>query len=368
MTLLIIIILALAVVALYPLVREFIQRRRSTVPAYVGALRLILDGRDSDAIPLLKEAVNAEPANIDAWVRLGDAYIRAGELERGIKIHENLGLRRNLRPEDERRVLSALARDYEGTDRKLKAITVLEELARNHDHDAVERLLRLYQATGAFEKSQSLIQGLRHGVTDRRWLSRLVAEYARETIARDPEGARAAFEDSLRLDPQSVTGRLYLGDFLLQRGETKAALARWQEIIEIAPDRNAVVRGRLERAYYELGRYEDITSSYEKLLRRVPGDTALAVALALIYRKKENYDEAVGLLMRTCAGRTDPLCTATLVALELDRGRAGEAARLVDRLVEELNQPSSCPSCGGELSCGERTCPACGDSQPAGNA
>jgi len=332
----IVIILALAVVALYPLVREFLQRRRTTVPAYVEGLRMVADGLDREAIPHLKDAVKSDPDNIDAWVRLGDAYIRIGEVDRGVKVHENLGLRRNLRPDDERRVLVALARDYERTDRKLKAIATLEELARGRNRDAAEQLLRLYLATGSHDKCRTLIDELKRGERDQHWLAGLVAEYAKGIVERDPEAARAAFQECLRLDPGTVKGRVYFGDFLIERGEPDEALQRWQEVLETAPRSNALVRSRLERALYELGRYDEVIYSYERLLRKVPDDIGLAVALALIHRKKGNYEEAVELLARTCNEKRNELCNATMAALELDRGRTEAAARVIDELVDQL--------------------------------
>lgn len=335
---LVIVVLALAVAALYPLVRESVRRRRQSAPAYVEALRLLTDGRDREAVPLLKEAVNAEPDNIDAWVRLGDAYIRLGEPARGIKVHENLGFRRNLRPEDERQVLAALARDYERTDRKLKAIATLEELARGRDRDAVERLVRLYLETGSAEKCRDLLRALEKGESDRGWLAGLLVEYARGIAGREPDEALAAFREALRLDPHTRSGRLYYGDLLFQRGELEAAARTWQELLDLEPRGGAAVRRRLERAYYELGRYDEVTRTYERLLRKAPDDAGLAVALALIHRKKGNYDDAARLLAGAVAGRPDTLGSVTLALLELDRGNDAAAGHILDELATRLQQ------------------------------
>jgi predicted Zn-dependent protease len=98
------------------------------------------------------------------------------------------------------------------------------------------------------------------------------------------------------------------------------------------------------------------------LLKKVPDDTGLAVALALIHRKKGNFDEAVRLLGQACATQPDALCSVTLAALELDRNRADAAGRILDELIDRLQRANTrCPGCGRELDDPDTGCAACGE-------
>ena len=363
MTLLVIIILALAVVALYPLVREFLRRRKTSVPAYVEALQLILDGRVAEAIPRLKETVGSDPDNIDAWVRLGDIYMEQGEVERALKIHENLNLRRNLKPGDERLVYRALARDYLKTGRKLKAIATLEELMhdRNRKRSTITSLFRLYVETESWEKCENLLHELGRNPRDRIWIATLMAEYGRAVATANPEAAREQFAEALRLDPKSIAVRLYRGDYSLAHGDTAAAVRDWQELIELVPEQNQLVRGRLERAFYDLGRYDETIRLYESILRKTPQDAGLAVALAMILRKKQSLGAAVSLLERTCIDRKDLLCFVTLAALELEAGHHDKANRVLESVIGRLRaEELVCPACGKTMVEPDLSCPACG--------
>lgn len=363
MTLLVIIILALTIVALYPLIREFLRRRKTSVPAYVEALQLILDGRATEAIPRLKETVGSDPDNIDAWVRLGDIYMEQGETERALKIHENLNLRRNLKPGDERLVFRALARDYLKTGRKLKAIATLEELMhdRKRERSTATSLFRLYVKTESWDKCESLLHELGRNSRDRPWIAALMAEYGRAVATANPEAAAKQFTEALRFDPGSIAVRLYRGDYHRAQGDTEAAVRDWQELLELAPEQNRLVRGRLERAFYDLGRYDETTKLYEDILRKTPQDAGLAVALAMILRKKQSLGPAVSLLERACAGRKDLLCSVTLAALELEAGHHDKAGRVLESVIGQLQaEELACPHCGKALAEPVLSCPSCG--------
>lgn len=335
MTWLVVIILAVLVVALYPVVRDFLRQRRRTQPAYVEGLQHALDNRPDAAVKSLKEAVEADTENIDAYIRLGDIFMARGDVERALRIHENLALRRNLKPPDERKVYAALARDYLRTERRVKAIAMLEELARvdKADWEARERLAELYIDTASWDKADELLKEFRRNSALRGRAARLLVRLGRARVA-DPDAARSAFEDALRLDPGSVEARLALGDHQLNHGDTEAAIRTWSEVINAAPERNGLVRDRLERAYFDIGRYEDVAQLYERLLRRVPDDTGLAVALAGIYRKKGDLAAAIRLLERLGDKETVPGLVLALAHLE--QGDANRARALLETALARL--------------------------------
>ncbi len=349
MTILIIVILVVVVVALYPVVRDFLRRRAATAPAYVEGLQLLVDGNKSKAVSKLKEAVKADPGNIDAYIRLGDIFIEQQDVEQGLKVHENLALRRNLMPADEKKVYQALAQDYLKTDRKLKAISALEELTRldRKDTKSHEELFRLYLATGSWEKCENLLKKLGRSPHDRSWTALLFAEFGRAYIEVNPKEALNYFNESLRLDRKSLAGRLYLGDYHMSQHDTEAAIRAWNEILSLAPDKNFLVRHRLEAAYYEVGRYDDITRTYEQLLRKNPEDQGLAVALALIYQKKQNLPAAIRLLEKFSTTRGQLSSRIALAAMHLHQDNSDRAGQLLNGLINQFqSEQLKCGNCG----------------------
>lgn len=316
-----IVILAVLAVALYPVVRDFLRQRRRAVPAYVDGLRLALDGRADDAVSRLKEAVQEDTENIDAYIRLGDLFLAQGDSDRALRIHETLSLRRNLDPQDEMRVYRALVRDYVRVGRHVKALALLEELTHQAKSEpALKRqLIELYIATGSWEKCEAVLKELEKIPAQRVEAAKLYVRLAAARAQVNPDDAGPCYEAALRLDPGSVEALVGLGQLQMQRGETERAIRTWEQVLAKAPDQNRLVRERLERAYFEAGRFEDVTRLYEQLLRRVPKDTGLAIALADIYRKKEDLPAAVRLLDR-CAVDGDPAVLVALAELHLAQG------------------------------------------------
>ncbi|MEO0086334.1 MAG: tetratricopeptide repeat protein [candidate division WOR-3 bacterium] len=360
---LIIILLALLVVALYPVIRDMIRRRRASVPSYVEGLQLLLDNRPREAEQRLREAIEADTSNVDAYVRLGDLLIERGDIERGIRLHENLALRRNMTPQDERRVFRALVRDYLRTDRKARAIATLEELVRSDsaDFDSHARLLELYVETGAWDKCPEMLKPLAKSDMSRAHAAALYAEFGRAYAQVNPKGAEQWLNEALKLDRNSLAARVYLGDALMARGEVEAAIKTWTELLDRAPEKNALVRARLERAYYESGRYDEIVQLYERLLRRVPDDAGLALSLALIYDKKEDPTGAARLLQRLSRGPAAiPEIRAALAALLLHAGDTSGARHVLDELLSRpgLSAPV-CRLCARPLGESVLKCPHC---------
>ncbi|MEO0081630.1 MAG: tetratricopeptide repeat protein [candidate division WOR-3 bacterium] len=353
MAVLVVVVIILVVVALYPVVRDLVRRRPGAAPAYVEGLQYMLDNRLAEAFVRFKEAVAADPSNVDAYVRLGDVLIKMGETERGVKVHENLALRRNLAPADETRVLRALTRDYLATDRKLKAVSSLEELIRLDPHDmrATEELFRLYLATASWDKCEKLVRSIGHKPPDRTWAALLFAELGRARAAADPKLAHELLATALRLDRNSIAARLYSGDLEMSEHNTEAAIRNWMELLELAPDRNVLVRERLETAFYESGRYDEIIQVYERLLRKVPDDEGLTIALAEIYRKREDLVKAIRLLERFGKPGTRTVADIALATLLFRQGQSERAMQVLEavnaRLRTKLQQ---CSGCGADLS------------------
>lgn len=356
---LIFVIIALLVVALYPIVRDFIRQRRITTPAYVEGLQLLLEGKLKEAAVKFKTAVEDDTGNVDAYIRLGNIFFAEGDVERALRIHESLALRRNLKPEEERKVYQALVQDYLKTNRPVKAIPLLEELIRldRNDIPSQETLLDLLIANGSWDKGEELLKEMGHKHPER--ISRLYAIFGYAYGKINPQKGSHWLEEAVRLKPNSSVALVLLGDLFLSQGEGDNAIKIWHRLLETAPEKNYLVRERLERAYYELGRYEEVVQIYRRLLQKVPQDSGLAIALAKIYAKKEDWEEAITLLTSFAKGG-EPVVLLTLASFLLKKGETAQVQVLLDKVIAKLVEKSrTCPKCGKPLPETEIRCPEC---------
>ncbi|MGQ9678809.1 MAG: tetratricopeptide repeat protein [bacterium] len=355
----IIVIIALLIVALYPVIRDFFRQRRATIPDYVEGLKFLLDGKIEAAAKKLKQAVEEDTNNIDAYIRLGNIFLKQGDTERALRIHENLALRRNLKPGEEIDVYRVLVKDYLKTGRKVKAIPLLEELIRVDRNDIASRelLLDLYIENNSWEKCEEIFKDLPK--IDRQRTGRLYALYGYAYGKVNPKAGVKWLNEALKLNQRSIVARLFLGDLLLSQGEVNQAIQIWRELLEIAPEKNYLVRDRLERAYFESGHFEEITSLYRQLLNRVPQDPGLVLALAGIYAKMENTKEARNILER--ANRNGNVATRILLAqILLEEGENSRARSVINEALQKITvNIHRCEKCQAAIPQSEIRCFQC---------
>ena len=73
------------------------------------------------------------------------------------------------------------------------------------------------------------------------------------------------FETAIDLDQRTVPAYLNLGDVRLKMGSTEEAIATWQEVLRVAPERAYLAFGRLQQAFSDA----DASSRFLDLCRRI---------------------------------------------------------------------------------------------------
>lgn len=341
MTVLIIILILVAIIAIYPFIRDYIRRQKAPFATYTEGLCLLLDGKDNEAIEKLKLAVTKDSNNVDAYLRLAELFSKKGETERASKIFERLMLRRNLTSEQEKKVYQSLANYYLKTDRLQRAITILEELVNFDASNVVhyETLLGLYSKTERWQDCEELLKKLEKVQKNKEKMSDYYIEFGKKILARNPEEAAKYFKQGLGFNRKSAEALITLGDYYYNKREIDMAIKIWNELLEYYPSQNSLVRNRLEAAYYDLGQYEEIVNLYERLLKKVPDDTGLYFALAQIHAKKEEIDTAIKILTKVPATKKkDVLPQIALASLYLKRGDTNKARQTLDNLLENLTK------------------------------
>lgn len=131
----------------------------------------------------------------------------------------------------------------------------------------------------------------------------------------DFEGAIAAYESALALDPNNVEANAGLGAALLARGRAEAAIESLQRATELAPDHYWSHR-LLGSAYLSLQRYplaaNELTQAY--ILR--PDDLQILVGVALAQGRSGRSELALRTISQLRARTTDPGLLADADALQ----------------------------------------------------
>jgi lipopolysaccharide biosynthesis regulator YciM len=365
-------VLTLCVLAIlaYQILRHQTAKRRRAAGKnpYVEGIAALLDGEYASALGSFREAVRSEPQNIDAYLRLGDALRETGDLARATHIHREMTVRTAIPKLTLARVLVSLARDYRRGQRLDMAAAAYQQALENkpRDEKAMNELLEVYEDLGEYEKAYLIRRDLSklRRVDDTHALALYKAYVGKAYLDRGNfEDAESNLKDALKIDSECAAGWLYLGDAYYAQGSIDDAISSWRRIVTLYPAIAYTTFGRLEKAFYEKGRFEKIVDLYSDVLERNPGDVRTLMTLANIHRKKGNLDEA----LRLCraALESEPGSRRAKQALARLYYEKGDVEASLRAMVEAFNGFSSdeeryvCSNCDHKSNEVLWRCPRC---------
>lgn len=335
---------------------------------YVDGITSLIDGEQEKALNYFKQAVREEPQRIDAYLRLGDVLRESGDVPRAIQIHRELTVRTGVPKEAMTRIMLSLARDYAKSKRYDRASATYEALLKNASQHAIAlgELLEVYEEMGEWDKAYLTRREISKitKVDDTRELALYKAYVGKRYL----EGGRikeaeSSLKDAIKIDSECIPGYLYLGDLYYQEGKIDDAVSSWRRIVTMFPEVAYVTFRRLEKAFYEKGRFEKIIDLYNDVLERNPSDVRTLMTLAYIQRRKGNLDDAIGL----CKTALDfePESRSVKQALARLFYEKGEIELSLKTMVEAFNgfptddETYTCKNCSYKVNEALWRCPRC---------
>ncbi len=279
---------------------------------YFRGLNHLLNERHDLAIDTFVEAMVVDNDTVDTHLALGSLVRRRGEVDKAIRIHQNLLARPVLSSSHRTQTELELARDYLVAGLLGRAENLLLELTRKGGSEktvARELLLEIYQRESDWD--QAVVVG---------------RELARQ-------------DRSVRM--QLAHFQCELAELALEKGDLRGAraeLAKGSDF-DAACARVSLVGAKVE---FEAKRYRDV----KRLLRKARNlDAALAVESLAIYRAASNeLDDEKGYVsfLNECLQSTPHLQVIEELLSYVEREQGAEAAR--EFVVEQLLRN---PSLGG---------------------
>lgn len=297
---------ALAGIILFLFLWRFF-RKKPPESRYVEALNALLEGNEDKALDDLRQTVQVDQSNIDAYLRLGKLLRRKGEIERALRIHRDLDVgtffRRKLTPAEKFRIREAIADDLLAGRRSTEALTVLADLLKldKANRKIRSKMVALYERNGewnhAFRLYREGIRIRKENAPDR------VARYrafcgASLLAAGNKEEAAKVFQDALRIDPSCPEALFRMGDLRFDEEELDEAIGYWKQFHKISPDQAFLTFEKLERALYEAGDLNSVEPIYQAILENDPNDEQTLIALSTFYTRRGQADEAIAMARR----------------------------------------------------------------------
>lgn len=273
------------------------KKRSGSSNPYLDALHLLLEGKKTESIEKLRETVKQNTDNIMAYILLGDVYRESDDPSRAVKIHRNLLVRSDLKPEDKDKTMQHLVKDYRATGEIDKAIATAEMLYQKQkkNPDLAQLLLDLYISKGDWDKAffhhQAMNRWQKAKGQEALALFKVEAGLALTKKNGEHEG-RIRFREAIKLDKKCIPAHLYLGDSYFRVNRKQDALSVWTDFALKQPENAHYAFSRLEEVLYELGRYGEIESIYQKIASKKVKDEAVYQRLIELYIKLGKLQEA----------------------------------------------------------------------------
>jgi lipopolysaccharide assembly protein B len=350
-------------------IRQLLSESRAVPRSYFKGLNFLLNEQHDKAIEAFIEVVKVDPATVELHFALGSLFRRRGEVERAIRMHQNLAERSDLGDEQKLAAMFELGQDYLKAgllDRAEESFARLK--ATSYEPQALKFLLEIYEQEKDWPKAIDTAREIaeRSGNARDKEIANFHCEMAAGEITHGrTDSARGHLEQALAIHRKCVRANLLLGDLELAQGRPDAAIEAWKRIEQQRPAYLSLVAERLLNGYRDTARLDEGIALLRGYLAQYPSlDLLNAVFQATL--DKEGAQKAYRLLRDELARNPtllglDRLLEAQLLEAPAEKRRDLE---LIKTLVHQHTRSLAmyrCDDCGFKARQFYWRCPACGE-------
>ena len=278
------------------------QRSAKTVPAglpdaYFKGLNFLLNEQPDKAVDAFIDVVKLEPETIELHFALGNLFRRRGEIDRAIRVHENLISRTTLSADERSHALFELGQDYLKAgllDRAEDSFSRLE--ASQYANAALRLRLDSAQMVKDWPLAGSLLDRINNHDEAASLKAHFLCEQAAQRLATTTadrfELASALLHCALQSDPQHVRSRLMLGQVAADQGLESDALRHWDAVVETDGDYLCLIAPRWAGFMELAGKTNDAIAVLEKQLAK-KSSVDLFSALVSLREKRDGSELAL---------------------------------------------------------------------------
>ncbi len=324
---------------------QIFGKRKDSTTLYIEALEHLVDGKTDLAITKLREVIQLDSSNVNAYVLLADILRKRNIIDQAIKIHRSLTIRQRLTKEQKILIQTSLAKDYLvlGKTRLARESTKKILEYDRHNNWAADFLVRLAEEENDWKKADDLLSSIEKssGNMDARRHARYRMMIGRSKESEgDLEGAKEDYKQAITFDQTYADSYLYLGNLHEKSGDLEPALEHWRKFAELAPSAAKQVFERFERALFQLGRYGDVEEFYRHIMVKNPNDMDALIGLVDVLQAKGEHERALGIVDDALArNRRSIRARLARLKISLRRVHQDQLSAEVDKIVELI--PSS---------------------------
>ncbi|HET9046513.1 MAG TPA: lipopolysaccharide assembly protein LapB, partial [Casimicrobiaceae bacterium] len=237
-------------------IKHLMRESRALPLSYFRGLNFLLNEQPDKAIESFIEVVKVDPQTIDLHFALGSLFRRQGEVDRAIRMHQNLLDRPDLAADKRTTATFELAQDFHRAgllDRAEELFTKLN--GTPFEHASLGHLISIYETEKDWPKAIAAMRRMEELAKQPYFkeIAQYHCELAQAALLRnDPVTVEKEIEHAIATHRACARANLIAGDFGAQNGDLNAAVAAWQRIESQNPAFLALAAERFADAYRKL--------------------------------------------------------------------------------------------------------------------
>ncbi|NCP63207.1 MAG: lipopolysaccharide assembly protein LapB [Paraglaciecola sp.] len=347
------------------------QRKQSSILSkhYYRGLNFLLSDEPDKAVDTLIKMIDLDSDTVETHIAMGKFFRHRGELDRAIRVHQNLVSKEEISASQRESALKELGRDYVLAGFLERAENAFLQLLNSEKHflEAQTQLFNIYQTTKEWGRAIELAENMINAGGDSDELCARVAHfYCEQAQIEWRKGntaqAQSYLQEALKVDGKAVRPFLMLGELAIDNKEYEQAI----DYLAQVPGRDIAWLSEaiplIEQCTEKLHNHQKL----ENLLNQYWQQCASAyLAKVKLVAKEESSVVAADLLLQQLRKHPTMKGFKTLMGLYIEQQHNDDSTnslRLLKELVEEqikLRPKYRCLSCGFSGSQVHWLCPSC---------
>ena len=335
---------------------------------YIKGLNYLLNEQQDKAIDVFIRMLEVNSDTVETHLALGNLFRKRGEVDRAIRIHQNLISRDSLSSEQRTDALLELGQDYMKAGLFDRAEGLFKELIEHNAHlsSALPLLLDIYQQEKDWENAINIADQM--GFVDeqpaRAVIAQFYCELAENARSREVLDVASGFlEKAGKYNPYCPRTSLIRGGIARQKGEYREALSAYRQVVDRDVELLPEVLDAMHFCHVSLQTIDELIDYLQKAIARYSGISPV-LALADILSEEKGNEPAAEFIAGELSKRPSVRGLSRFIDLSLSRseGAAHDNLLILKNLTDQLleNKPVyKCNDCGFRGKVLHWQCPGC---------
>lgn len=348
--------------------KEEAPRKINLPRDYLIGLNYLLNEETDKAVDIFIKMLEVDSDTVETHLAVGKLFRRRGEVDRAIRIHQNLIARPQLEKVYREQSLFELGQDYFSAGMLDRAERIFLELvnAKSHSAQALRALIDIYQQEKAWENAIDV--AIKYESVTRQNMQSVIAHYYCELSdaafnKRQHNISLEYLEKATAADKLCVRANLLRAKIYMEQGDYKIASRSLKQIKDQNPDYLSEAIELLASCYEKLNLEDELVVYLGKLINEYP---RLPVVLILAERIRKRKGDKVTAKFVADYVRRYPSLRGLSLFINLYsssvEGRAKDDLHILQNLMKKVlsDKPDyQCTSCGFPGKTLHWQCPGC---------